>query len=107
MTDFKTAYSNLIKASWQDPSIDEKIVKNPALLKQFGFDSVPNQVRFETTSGKETITGYDQAKNTYQAHTGLVTFYIPKAPSSVSAGGDDGTLDVTACCCCCPCCTCT
>jgi len=119
MADFKTAYSNLVKAVWADPSVEAHVRANPALLKQYGFATVPRVVTFASAQGKDTINGYLKAQQDYQGNTGAVTFYVPPSPQMQATGSltADGTSnppdpgepppDPGTYCCCCPCCTST
>lgn len=101
---FREHYSNLIKAIWTDPELTEAIVRDPSILKKYGFTSIPTAVRFATAIGIPTRAGYDQQMHDTKTD-GVVTFYIPSKPSM-----DDSFLTTagdSCCCCCCPCCCCT
>ena len=107
MSDFRVAYSKLIRAVWADPGLQGQIQSNPALLKSYGFSDVPSSVSFKDASGKPSIGGYDQQMD--DATHKSVTIYIPPKPGLGAAPGSSGEAELggDACCCCCPCCTCT
>ncbi|MGY3412802.1 hypothetical protein ACVWZV_008968 [Bradyrhizobium sp. GM5.1] len=107
MSDFRVAYSKLIRAVWADPGLQAQIQSNPALLKSYGFSDVPSWVSFKDASGKPSIAGYDQQVD--DATHKSVTFYIPPKPGLGLTPGssDDPDQGSPPCCCCCPpCCSC-
>ena len=108
MSDFRAAYSKLIRACWENPGLQATIAGNPSALKDYGFASVPSKVSFETANGPSTIVGYDDQQDAVDG--GDATFYIPPKPTlgAMAVSENDAATALTdACCCCCPCCTCT
>lgn len=108
MSDFRAAYSKLIRAVWDDPGLQASIAGNPSQLKSYGFTTVPSKVSFETASGQSTITGYDDQQDALDGSS--TVFYIPPKPqlgATAASPNDAATALTDACCCCCPCCTCT
>lgn len=105
MSDFRVAYSKLIRDVWADPGLQAQIQSNPALLKSYGFSDVPSWVSFKDASGNPSIAGYDQQMD--DASHKSVTFYIPPKPGLGVAPGSSGEAEGHSpppCCCCCPCC---
>ena len=105
-SDFRKNYSDLIRQIWIKPGLTVEIAKDPSLLRNYGFQNIPREVRFATATGIPTPEGYNNASDELQAdEAGLVTFFIPPRldidDSAVTAAGD------SCCCCCCPCCCCT
>jgi len=104
-TDFRTNYSNLVKAIWADPSLEGQIMADPTLLGDYGFTEIPSKVQFAVAVGLPTPAGFSSIQDDMeQAAGGTVTIFIPPLPSM-----DDSlvTKDTTVCCSCCPCCCCT
>jgi hypothetical protein len=105
-SEFRAAYSRLIRAVWADASLADRIRQQPSLLSEYGFQQVPSRVVFGVAAGIPTTQGYDTQRELYQTdEAGTVTFFIPPQPqiddTLVMAAGD------SCCCCCCPCCCCT
>ena len=111
MSQFRVAYSNLVKAIWQDPTVQAKVTSKPALLKHFGFDHIPSSVDFKSASGPEDVSGFQNLESSFAKATTNFTFYVPPKPAAgtPAAAAVAGTASGDACCCCscCPCCTCT
>lgn len=105
MSDFRQAYSNLIRAVWEDDGVVKQIESDPGSLSKFGFTKIPKAVKVEKASGNASIAGYDDQMSGASGAT--ATFYIPPKPSLGGAPEGDVELGGDACCCCCPCCTCT
>ena len=103
MSDFRVAYSKLIRDIWDNPNLESEIASNPSKLTAYGFTAVPNSVRFENSKGTSSVAGYEQQQE--DAKSGNVTFYIPPKPAL--GVGHGAALAGDICCCCCPCCTCT
>jgi hypothetical protein len=105
-SDFRSAYSELIKAIWTDPTIQKDIEDNPRLLKQeYNFPVAPKNVRFATAVGIPTADGYDGQQTDFtQNASGTVTIYVPPLPDFDQS---NAAKDVSICCCCCPCCSST
>ena len=106
-SNFRKAYSNLIKGIWVNPDLENEIKNSPEMLKSFGFDTIPSSVSFNAASGDASVGGYDEQMKDWVngGNGGSVTFTIPPKPSI-----DDTAVMVAAdscCCCCCPCCCCT
>lgn len=107
MSEFRAAYSKLIRAVWDDPGLTKQIQSDPGLLSSYGFTDTPTSVSFEDADGKATVAGYDDQMT--DAADKSVTFYIPPKPGLSAAAGSSTAemVGTDACCCCCPCCTCT
>jgi hypothetical protein len=104
-TDFRSNYSELVKAIWADPSLEGQIMGNPRLLRDYGFSQIPKKVQFAVAVGLPTPAGFSSMQDELeQGASGTVTIFIPPIPSL-----DDSltTKDTTVCCSCCPCCCCT
>lgn len=107
MSDFRVAYSKLIRAVWANPGLEAAITADPGKLRDYGFLNIPTSVAFAAAGSAPSIGGYDDQMANASGST--VTFYIPPIPGIGAAPGSTGqaTLGGDACCCCCPCCTCT
>ena len=104
-SDFRTCYSELVKAIWADPSIQRDIENNPRLLKsEHNFSTAPKRVRFATAVGLPTPEGFEGLQADFQDASGTVTIYVPPLPNMDESLTEK---DVTICCSCCPCCCCT
>jgi hypothetical protein len=104
-SDFRTCYSDLVKAIWADPSIQRDIESNPRLLKtEYNFPIAPKRVRFATAVGLPTPEGYEGLQTDFSQDGGTVTIYVPPLPNMDESLADK---DVSICCSCCPCCCCT
>lgn len=106
-SNFRKAYSNLIKAIWVNPDIKDRVKSDPSKLREFGFQKVPSKVEFKDASGDPSQDGYEKQMEEWRKNGegGSVTFHVPPKPQA------EDTATMTAadscCCSCCPCCCCT
>lgn len=79
--DFRTAYSNLVRAVWKQPNLAAAIQSKPSALSEFGFTKIPKAVQLVTAVGIPTIDGYDNMMREFHSDVQEVVTLVSPTPT--------------------------